>query len=263
MGGWAVSIIRAPRPENNFYMLNKSISEDERLSWAARGMLIFLLGKPDNWEVSVRHLINQTQNAIGKASGRDAVRVVLKELEEAGYLKADLARSEGGAFNGMAYTVSEIPEPKTENPAPATPQPENPAPAEPAPANPPLIRTELQQSTDLEVRTDGSKGAARRAKFDPLTARPENVTVEVWEEWCKFRKEIRKPLTETMCRQQAKALQGLAKADAVILKSIANGWTGLFPEKIAAAPRPSRHTGLSQRDHTKGLIEREDGGYAF
>lgn len=35
-----------------------------------------------------------------------------------------------------------------------------------------------------------------------------------------------------------------------------NPWT-------TAAPRPSRHTGLSQRDHTKGLIEREDGGYAF
>ncbi len=35
-----------------------------------------------------------------------------------------------------------------------------------------------------------------------------------------------------------------------------NPWT-------VAAAKSSRHTGLSQRDHTKGLIEREDGGYAF
>lgn len=30
-----MSIIRAPRPEGNFYLLNKSISEDQRLSWAS------------------------------------------------------------------------------------------------------------------------------------------------------------------------------------------------------------------------------------
>jgi hypothetical protein len=249
-----MSIIRAPRPESNFYLLDKHISEDERLSWSARGMLIFLLGKPDNWEVSVRHLINQTQNAVGKSSGRDAVRVILKELEEAGYLKADFARSEGGAFNGMAYTVSEIATPKTENPAPAKPETENPAPAKPSPENPPLIRTELQQSTDLEVRTDASKGAARRVKFDPLPARPENVTEAVWAEWCTFRKEIRKPLTETMCRQQAKALEGQRNPDAVILKSIASGWTGLFPEN-GSAKQQSRHHGLDQIDYGSGQSE--------
>lgn len=152
-----MSIIRAPRPEARFYTLDKSISEDSRLSWAARGLLIFLLGKPDNWEVSVKHLINQTQDALGKASGRDAVRVILKELEQAGYLKADIARNDGGSFNGMAYTVSEIPDlsaPQPENPAPAEPETENPAPAEPAPANPHLTKTDLQQGTETAGNTE-------------------------------------------------------------------------------------------------------------
>lgn len=147
-----MSIIRGPRPETKFYTLDKSISEDGRLSWAARGLLIFLLGKPDNWEVSVKHLINQTQDAIGKASGRDAVRVILKELEQAGYLVADIARSEGGAFNGMAYTVCEIPQavaPETDFPAPA-----NPAPDKPAPANPHLTKNDLNQDTELEEETN-------------------------------------------------------------------------------------------------------------
>lgn len=147
-----MSIIRGPRPETKFYTLDKSISEDSRLSWAARGLLIFLLGKPDNWEVSVKHLINQTQDAIGKASGRDAVRVILKELEQAGYLIADFARAEGGAFNGMAYTVCEMPQtvsPETDFPAPGEP-----APAEPAPANPHLTKNDLNQDTELEEETN-------------------------------------------------------------------------------------------------------------
>ena len=152
-----MSIIRAPRPETKFYTLDKAISEDERLSWAARGLLIFLLGKPDNWEVSVTHLIKQTSKAIGKSSGRDAVRVIIKELEAAGYMAVDRARNDGGSFNGMAYTVCE--RPQTENPSMGSPQTENPAtakpaPAKPAPENPPLIKNDLQQPTEEEANTD-------------------------------------------------------------------------------------------------------------
>lgn len=154
-----MSIIRGPRPETKFYTLDKSISEDPRLSWAARGLLIFLLGKPDHWEVSVKHLINQTKDALGKSSGRDGVRVILKELEAAGYLTADFARSSAGSFNGMAYTVHEIPRaasPETENPSSGngSPETENPAPAKPAPANPHLVKNELQQLIEEAPRTD-------------------------------------------------------------------------------------------------------------
>lgn len=170
-----MSIIRAPRPDSNWYTLDKQISEDERLSWAARGLLIFLLGKPDHWEVSVRHLINQTSKALGKSSGRDAVRVILKELEQAGYLKADIARSSGGVFNGMAYTVCEIPQfsPQTENPSPAEPQTDNPAPVKPAPAKPapenhPLVKNESKQRIDLPAKTDLDVSADAKASGGAL-----------------------------------------------------------------------------------------------
>lgn len=171
-----MSIIRGPRPETKFYTLDKSISEDSRLSWASRGLLIYLLGKPDNWEVSVRHLINQTKNAIGKASGRDAVRVILKELEGAGYLTVDRARNETGAFNGMAYTVCERPievAPQTENPAVVDPQPENPSPvdpspAEPSPENPQLIKNDLEQLPENAVSTELEPSEVPPAAPPPL-----------------------------------------------------------------------------------------------
>lgn len=137
-----MSIIRAPRPEANFYMLNKAISEDTRLSWAARGLLVFLLGKPDHWEVSTHHLINQTADCLGKSSGRDSVRGLIRELEQAGYLQIALERTESGEFGGRSYTVSEVP---------AT---EKPGPDEPSPANHPLVSIEGKQVLKKPVRTE-------------------------------------------------------------------------------------------------------------
>jgi hypothetical protein len=138
-----MTIRRAPRPDTRFYTLNKDISEDLRLSWAARGLLIFLLGKPDHWEVSVKHLIKQTEEAVGKHSGRDAVRVIIKELEQVGYITADKARS-SGRFDGMAYMVSEEASlPETDIPGPVLPETDF-----PGPANPHLVSNEYLTKTD-------------------------------------------------------------------------------------------------------------------
>lgn len=94
----------------------------------------------------------------------------------------------------------------------------------------------------------GSKKPARD-KFDPMTAKPENVSAKAWADWCQFRREIRKPLTATMCKQQAKVLEGHYDPDAVLAVSITNGWTGIFPEKVATNVRPiqqSRFVNLPQ-----------------
>lgn len=99
-------IIRGPRPESNFYILDKRISQDKRLSWGARGLLIYLLGKPDNWRVSVTDLVNQTSEA-ARTSGRDAVYGLLKELQDAGYVRVEQPRKDDGTMGAVAYHVSE------------------------------------------------------------------------------------------------------------------------------------------------------------
>lgn len=149
-----MSIRRGKRPDTRFYTLNKDISEDTRLSWSARGLLIFLLGKPDNWTVSVAHLIKQTADS-ARPSSRDAVRNIIGELVAAGYMKADTARSENGKFRGMDYVVSESPE--TDNPSPEDPQqpqPEKPSPDEPLPDNPLLINNDHHQVLKNPTSTD-------------------------------------------------------------------------------------------------------------
>lgn len=110
-----MSIVRAPRPKGNFYILDKRISEDGNLSWGARGMLIFLLGKPDNWRVSIQNLVNETTKS-RKKSGRDAVYAYLAELRDAGYITLYQNRSETGAFGETDYLVHEHSDPLPEIP---------------------------------------------------------------------------------------------------------------------------------------------------
>ena len=71
-------IIRTPN-RNRYTIISKVPLEDGRLSWKARGLLSYLLSKPDNWTVVVAHLVKEAPD------GRDSVRAGLRELEDAGY----------------------------------------------------------------------------------------------------------------------------------------------------------------------------------
>lgn len=169
-----MSIVRSPRKESNFYTLDKNISEDRRLTWGARGLLIYLLGKPDHWSVSTAALINETADS-RNPSGRDAVRGFLNELIEAGYIQRTAIRKQGGKIDGYDYTVSEVPEqpetaqPATANPSSAQPETDLPATAQPATANPQLVSIETTASIEKAVRTDLFPATA---DAEPVPAKP-------------------------------------------------------------------------------------------
>jgi hypothetical protein len=185
-----MAIRRAPRPDSNFYHLDKTISEDNRLSWAARGVLVFLLGKPDDWEVSVAHLIKQTSKT-ARHSGRDAILGLLAELEAAGYVSKQPKRSDGqppedgkkkikrGAFCGIDYLVSE-----NGAPSPISPRPDLTAPVQQAPVNPTQINIDYNQRLKKKQRPGKTPAPAPSpfvqkyiSKLD-LTVTPENRSVK-------------------------------------------------------------------------------------
>lgn len=147
-----MSIIRAPRPESNFYLLDKAISEDKRLSWAAAGLLIYLLGKPDHWEVSVEHL-RKEKAGCKRPTGRDGIYALLNELIECGYVVRQQRRGGDGQLGQTDYIVRETP--LTEKPE-AEPLPESPLPAEPYTAKPTQVSIEEQVSIDRSKKHTSS-----------------------------------------------------------------------------------------------------------
>jgi len=95
-------IIRTPN-RDRYTIVSKVPLEDERLSWKARGLLAYLLSKPDNWTVMVAHLVKQAPD------GRSSVMTALVELERAGYIVRTKRRGDSGRFDGLDCEIHEEP----------------------------------------------------------------------------------------------------------------------------------------------------------
>ncbi|MGI9298600.1 MAG: hypothetical protein ACR2QC_11995 [Gammaproteobacteria bacterium] len=79
--------------------------EDDLLSWKARGLLAFILVKPDGWEIRKRQLINSSHH-----DGETSVQSALKELVRAGYAKLIRYRdAKSGQIPGSRYEISDYP----------------------------------------------------------------------------------------------------------------------------------------------------------
>jgi hypothetical protein len=122
-------IIRVYKNKDNPYvMVNKRYLSDCKLSWKAKGILTYLLSKPDNWKVIVGDLIKQSTD------GRDAVYAGLKELKENGYMKKYPIKNDQGKITHWESIVYE--EPFTENPEVEKPFTDFPDTAKPDMENP-------------------------------------------------------------------------------------------------------------------------------
>lgn len=130
------TIIRAPR-RDRFVIMDQRAVEDERLSWAARGLLGYLLSRPDDWKVLVNDLRKRGD------LGRDGIYKLLKQLRTVGYARYVRLRDEYGRIRGGYYIIREI----ADSPDPELQDTAEPQTAEPGPANPGALPT-----TDLDLR---------------------------------------------------------------------------------------------------------------
>jgi hypothetical protein len=139
------TIIRAPR-RHRFVIIDQRAVEDKRLSWAARGLLGYLLSRPDDWKVLVNDLRRRGD------LGRDGIYRLLRELRDAGYMRFVYARDKHGRIRGGTYIVQEI----ARSPHPDLPDTVEPNTAVPNPVNPEaLTTTEVNlRKTTTTIPTD-------------------------------------------------------------------------------------------------------------
>ena len=87
----------------NYSVISNVHLQDDSLSWKAKGLLSYLLSLPDDWQIYLEHLKNQSTD------GRDSTRTGIKELLEKGYIERDFTRNEAGQIIGRDYIVLEKP----------------------------------------------------------------------------------------------------------------------------------------------------------
>jgi hypothetical protein len=88
--------------ENPFVMIDRRPIDNPGLSFKAKGILTYLMSRPDGWEVSVADLINHT------TEGEASVRSGLKQLKAAGHMKYTKMRDHG-RITGWLIEVYESP----------------------------------------------------------------------------------------------------------------------------------------------------------
>lgn len=86
-----------------FVMISRTLTEDNTLSLEACGLMAYLLGKPDNWQVRIQDLLHRTGHGITH------LRRILRELKEHGYLERERIRVPGHSGFEWISTVHESP----------------------------------------------------------------------------------------------------------------------------------------------------------
>lgn len=152
-------IVRATKnADNPYFVMCRKPAQDANLSWAARGVLVYLLSKPDDWSVEPKDL--------QQGCGRDKVYTILKELESAGYLTRETTRNDKKQFASWEYQLHELPV----KPLPEKPDTAKPLPAQPDTANPTLTYKREEQRTDLTEESSVAALPGNETKPEPQKA---------------------------------------------------------------------------------------------
>jgi hypothetical protein len=95
--------------ENPFVMMDKRALMDPALTYKAKGILAYLLSRPDNWTINISDVINHSPD------GEYAVRSGVKELIDAGYVRRIPERDEKKRIVRWIMEVYEQPMQNDEN----------------------------------------------------------------------------------------------------------------------------------------------------
>ncbi|MBA7607710.1 hypothetical protein ES703_14876 [subsurface metagenome] len=99
-----MSIIRVSKDKNNpYFVMNKSGIDDPNLSLKAKGLLSYLISKPDGWYINYKNIIKHCLNSVY------SVRSAVAELLSQGYMERTQIRKNNGQFGYYDYIVYEKP----------------------------------------------------------------------------------------------------------------------------------------------------------
>lgn len=178
--------IRRNKQTRNYVEIPNATIQDSALSWEARGLLAFMLSKPEDFKIMPAYLVK-----CGNA-GRDKVYKLLNELEIAGYLVKEQGRSDGkyGKSDYVVYDEKQKTieyrdlEPDTENALSVnSPFPEMPETVKPDTANQDTNKNrdkKEQSSTTTTTTTRAREKIAISDFVDQVSEAMTGSPVPVW-----------------------------------------------------------------------------------
>jgi hypothetical protein len=105
-----LNTIRTPKTRDWFAIARKT-AQDDSLSFEARGVLFYLLSKPDDWIIRTADIVNNSgKRSNGKPNiSKRKAESLLTELRNAGYLHTEYTR-ERGRFTSKVERLYDVPQ---------------------------------------------------------------------------------------------------------------------------------------------------------
>lgn len=91
------------KESGNFVTIHKGFITDDRLSAKAKGILLYLLSRPDDWQIYTLEVVKHMND------GQKSINSGINELIKVGYVERSRKRKANGDFNGYDYVVYEKP----------------------------------------------------------------------------------------------------------------------------------------------------------
>lgn len=140
-----MAIIRKKQKER-FSIVDNKVIEDKRLSFKARGLLIYMLSKPDDWKFYTDELAKRSSK-----DGVSAIKSALNEIENAGYLTRKQEHRKNGQFASQDWILTDT---STIPPQVEKPLADKPLAGKALADNQPLPNTDFKPNTDHTNKDD-------------------------------------------------------------------------------------------------------------
>lgn len=82
-----------------FTVTPQILAQDDRLSWKARGIFLYLASMPDGWDFYMDEIVKHSPG------GKRALTSGIRELENYGYLTREMQHGEHGKFGNMIWVL--------------------------------------------------------------------------------------------------------------------------------------------------------------
>lgn len=226
----------------------KTLLDDDRLSWSAKGVAAYLVGKPPGWKMRISDLVNRSTD------GKHSVRAAVNELRKFGYAKFTRTRIDGKIQEGV-WEISDLPEfePHTENQVVDLPRSDFQEEGNQEEGNQHHSKNDsnkidgskndFAKEASKTIKTPPNPSPNRRA---PLPDMPEDWRDELSEPWARFLRhcaERNRPVTPTQAAtifEQWEEIPSYAEIKSSIDLAITTGNTGLIRPKKESPKKPEQ-----------------------
>lgn len=186
---------------DHFAVIPNEVANDERLTFEARGLLCYLLAKPNDWNVNLAD-IKRAGNI-----GKDKAYALINELIRAGYVERKVSTDSRGRITSHDYIVYDV------SLIQSLPFPENPEVENPLAENPEVDAKNREQDRNKSPLPDLPEAAQPEAvnpeAYKELipTKDFESLAYSFWEEWSdKHRSSSREAVIKQLAKENEDVL---------------------------------------------------------